>query len=77
MLFLHAPQGGKLALPFGKGGHGLTNQIIGGWELAGIFPAQTGRPLTPYYSANLSNTFANSDRPNVVGDPNDAPHTPT
>jgi len=36
---------------------------------------QSGSPFTPYYTANISNTFTSSDRPIVVGDPNTGPKT--
>ena len=66
-------------LPFGPGreflSKGLLGEIIGGWEVSGIVTWQTGHPITPYVSANISNTFNNSDRPNVVGDPNAGPKT--
>jgi hypothetical protein len=66
-------------LPFGKGREFLTkgwaSQVVGGWELSGIVTWQTGHPITPYVSANISNTFNNSDRPNVVGNANDGPKT--
>jgi len=64
-------------LPFGKGkkiaNHGLLAPIIGGWQVSGIFSAQTGTPFTIYdggtYS-NYSGTYQLSDRPNYVSNPN-------
>jgi len=66
-------------LPFGPGREfltkGLAGHIVGGWEISGIVTWQTGHPITPYASANISNTFNNSDRPNVIGDANAGPKT--
>ncbi|MBZ5652607.1 MAG: TonB-dependent receptor [Acidobacteriia bacterium] len=75
-------------LPFGKGqlfggnATGILNQIIGGWQLAGIISASTGNYFTPTdVSTNLSNSdgggnVANAARPNRVGDPNTTPCIP-
>jgi hypothetical protein len=75
-------------LPFGKnkvfGGNasGLLNQIIGGWQVAGIVIATTGNWYTPTdISTNLSTSdgggeVANASRPNVVGNPNGHPCVP-
>jgi hypothetical protein len=62
-------------LPFGSSGKTFIDKIIGGWELTGIVTLQSGRPLTPYLSGNISNTLNNLDRPNVVGDPNSGDHS--
>jgi hypothetical protein len=68
-------------LPFGKNkpylNHGLGAAIFGGFELSGIIGYQTGRPFTVYSSnSNRSLTYGASDRPNLVGDPNNGPKTP-
>ncbi len=67
-------------LPFGKDkpfmSQGFWSHLVGGWQVSGLFSAQTGNPLTPYYSGNVSGTLNNADRPNVVGDPNNGPKTP-
>src|SRR5262249_56829132 len=55
--------------------------VLGGWEVSGIFSAQTGSHLTASLSADPAglgvrdgNSFAGG-RPNLVGDPNaNAPH---
>ena len=66
-------------LPFGPGKRVVVNGPAGillrGWQLSGIFSAQSGNPVTPYLTANISNTFGGTDRPNVVGDPNSGPKT--
>jgi hypothetical protein len=67
-------------LPFGKGkpfvSQGFWSQIVGGWQISALFSAQTGTPLTPYYSGNVSGTLNTKDRPNVISDPNNGPQTP-
>jgi Carboxypeptidase regulatory-like domain/TonB-dependent Receptor Plug Domain len=66
-------------LPFGSKrqflASGWVSNVVGGWQLNWIFSAQSGHPLTPYYTANISNTFGAADRPNVAGDPNSGPKT--
>ena len=68
-----------LDLPFGKGrpllSSGIWSKVAGGFQLSGLLTLQTGSPFTPSYSGNISNTYNNSDRPNVVGDPNSGPRT--
>jgi hypothetical protein len=75
-------------LPFGKGqlfggnASGALNQVIGGWQVAGITSASTGNYFTPTdIATNLSNSdgggnVANAARPNRVGDPNGRPCIP-
>ena len=75
-------------LPFGKGktfagnASGLLNQIIGGWQVAGITSASTGNYFTPTdIATDLSNSdgggdVASSARPNRIGDPNAKPCIP-
>jgi hypothetical protein len=75
-------------LPFGKGktfagnASGLLNQIIGGWQVAGITSASTGNYFTPTdIATDLSNSdgggdVASSARPNRIGDPNAQPCIP-
>jgi hypothetical protein len=75
-------------LPFGKnkafGGNatGVLNQIIGGWQVAGIAIATTGNWYTPTdIATNLSTSdgggeVASASRPNVVGNPNGHPCVP-
>jgi hypothetical protein len=67
-------------LPFGKNkaflNHGVASQILGGFQVSGIFTFQTGRPFTVTNSAtNASGLFGNTDRPNVIGNPNAGPRT--
>jgi len=66
---------------FGNASRGW-NQIVGGWQVAGITSASTGNWYTPTdISTNLSNsdgggTVANPSRPNVIGNPNGKPCIP-
>ncbi len=58
-------------LPLGKGkrwaNSGIANWLIGGWQVNGLFSAQTGGPLNIQYSnASLNAPFINN-RPNVNG----------
>ena len=76
-------------LPFGKGravagnASGFLNQLIGGWQVAGITSASTGNWFTVTDpNVNSSNTDGggtvsfNSARPNVIGNPNAKPCIP-
>ncbi len=62
-----------LDLPFGRGkrflanANGPVNQILGGWGLAGTTTLQSGFPLSFTTSQNLTQSFNNTSRPNVVG----------
>ena len=72
-------------LPFGRGrtfaknSSGVVNQIVGNWQMTGVFSAATGN----YYTATDINNIAGSDcggtvgfycsRPNLVGNPNAKP----
>jgi hypothetical protein len=47
---------------------GLLGQIIGGWQLSGIFVAQSGTPLTIGGNGTLLNTPGNSAFANVNGE---------
>jgi hypothetical protein len=75
-------------LPFGherrfaSGASGVANQIIGNWQIAGVFSAATGN----YYTATDINDVSGGDcggtvgyycsRPNMVGNPNAKPCVP-
>jgi hypothetical protein len=63
-------------LPFGKGrkwasnASTLTDAIIGGWRLSGIFQARTGFPITVTDGRNRSlQGQRGNERPNCVGNP--------
>jgi len=59
-------------LPFGRGrkfdiSNGVLNAIAGGWGVGIISELRTGSPYTVIENRNLSNTFSNSQRPNIEG----------
>jgi hypothetical protein len=63
-------------LPFGRGRKwgsnwsGLTNALLGGWKLGGIFQARTGFPITVIDGrARSLQGERGFERPNCVGDP--------
>lgn len=59
------------SLPFGRRGiffrsaRGVTDAIIGGWQLNGIVTMISGRPFTPVFST----VDTSGGRPDLVGDP--------
>ncbi len=60
-------------LPFGRGKPFLNssraaNLIAGGWQVSGIFTAQSGLPFTPVENVDASNT-GTTERPDLIGDP--------
>jgi Carboxypeptidase regulatory-like domain/TonB dependent receptor/TonB-dependent Receptor Plug Domain len=65
-------------LPFGKGQRwlnrgGVLDYVLGHWQASGILSLQSGKPFTVTSGFDQSHTgsvnIANSDRPNLVGDP--------
>jgi hypothetical protein len=60
-------------LPVGRDGRwlqsGPASWILGGWQLSGIFTAQSGQPIN--FTANAATLRApgNTQRPNVSGKP--------
>jgi len=75
-------------LPFGRGRKlasgvsGVANQIIGNWQLAGVFSAATGNHYTATDIVPVSNSDCGGtvgfycSRPNVVANPNTHPCVP-
>jgi outer membrane receptor protein involved in Fe transport len=69
----------RLVLSFGyelprlDGQGALLRSLAGGWQVNGIFQAQTGFPFT-VLDANLDIRYL-TNRPNVTCDPNDGPRT--
>ncbi len=64
---------GAYELPFGKGkrfasGGGVTDKIIGGWQLTTITTLQTGLPFTPTMAANGLNNGGAYQLPNRIGE---------
>ncbi len=67
---------GTWELPFGKGRavgddwSTLTDSLLGGWRLGGIFQARTGMPITVIDGrARSLQGERGAERPNCVGDP--------
>ncbi|MGO9275430.1 MAG: TonB-dependent receptor domain-containing protein [Terriglobia bacterium] len=62
------------SLPVGKGqrfassASGITNLLVGGWQLTGVTTAKSGFPLG--ITANCNYAYCNAQRPNLVGNPN-------
>ncbi len=59
-------------LPFGNGkrwstGMPVVKPLISGWEVNGIYTAESGTPLFLSTSANLTNSFGGGSRPNNNG----------
>jgi hypothetical protein len=52
----------------------FLRNVLGGWQLNGIFQVQTGYPLSVYEGGNLDIRNLTA-RPDVVCDPNDGPRT--
>ena len=69
-------------LPFGKGRKfganwgTATDLLLGGWALEGITRLESGPPLLISTGIDRANTGRSTQRPNLVGDPNDGPKTP-
>jgi len=63
---------GLYELPLGPGkrwlGGGLAGKIIGGWQVSGIFTAQSGAPLTIGGNGTLLNTPGNTAFANLNGE---------
>ncbi|MCU1270091.1 MAG: TonB-dependent hemoglobin/transferrin/lactoferrin receptor family protein [Acidobacteriaceae bacterium] len=64
-------------LPVGRGrrffadANGITDAVLGGWQVAGITAAQTGEAVNAIMSNDLSNTGSFSYRPNQIANPYD------
>jgi hypothetical protein len=61
-------------LPWGKDRkfdirNSAVNAILGGWGLGVITEFRTGSPYSVVENTNTSNTFSASQRPNILGDP--------
>ena len=55
-------------LPFHAKSNKFADYVVSGWQLTGIFTAQSGQPFTVYDGVDQSNTGGSNDRPNVIGD---------
>ncbi len=65
-------------LPFGEGKpflqSGVGAALLGGWQLTNIMSVSSGFPRDPATGNDRANT-GSTNRPDVVGDPNDGPRT--
>jgi len=62
----------NLELPFGGGkrylsGAGKAGWFVSGWELTGIYTAQSGTPLLLTTASNVTNSYGGGSRPNNNG----------
>jgi hypothetical protein len=62
-------------LPVGAGrrwavGNRILERIVGGWTVGGILEARTGAPYGATEATNRMNAFSESQRPNLLRDPN-------
>lgn len=69
-------------LPFWTTGHEWYKHVLGGWQLNGIVTLMSGTPFTVFDSTDVSAqgsapeiTGFSSQRPDLVGNPNNGPHT--
>ncbi len=57
-------------VPFGHGrrwsGPTAVNTVLGGWQLSGIFTAETGTPFSPLMACADVNAEGNNCRPNLI-----------
>jgi hypothetical protein len=62
-------------LPFGRGKRfgssstGVSQQLIGGWQVNGITTLQSGQPFTPILGFDNADVGDGTARPDLVGDP--------
>jgi hypothetical protein len=61
-------------LPIGKGKkvaveNPVLNAIVGGWSMGAILEARSGAPWGSIVQTNITNTFSNSNRPNLTCNP--------
>ena len=75
---------GTWQLPFLRTSHGLSHILAYGWQVNLLALASSGTPFTVYDSANVSLQASSpplsayfASRPDLIGDPNAGPHTPT
>ena len=62
-------------LPFGRDASGVVGALISGWQLGGIWTAQSGQPLTVTLPFDNPNVGEGAKLPDRVGDPNTGPGT--
>jgi hypothetical protein len=54
---------------------GVTNEILGGWNVSGIYSYQTGFPFTVLSSRDWSNSLSNGATPDRICNGNNGPQT--
>lgn len=71
-------------MPFGRTSRGVSHALAYGWQVNLVASANSGTPFTVYDSANVSLQASSpplsayfASRPDLIGDPNAGPHTPT
>ena len=68
-----------IELPFGKNktyfNNGLMSNLLGGFQLSGVYQYDSGRPFTIAENQNRSGSVYGVDRPNLIGNPNNGPKT--
>ena len=71
------------SVPFWRQAHTWYQHALGNWQFNGIFTAQSGTPLTVFDSTDVSLQGSSpeisgfsSNRPNLLGNPNNGPRTP-
>lgn len=62
---------------FGAGWGGVTNALLGGWQVNGILQFQSGIPLVIENGTNNSGAYSDRQRPNISGDPSLPADRPT
>jgi hypothetical protein len=68
-------QSGLYALPLGQGrallgnARGVTQAVLGGWNVSGIYSFRTGLPFTPTIGNDQANIGTGGQRPNLIGNP--------
>ena len=60
---------------FGRGWNRPVDAILGGWAVEGIARFQTGGPVNVTIGQDRANTGTSTQRPDVLRDPNNGPHT--
>jgi Carboxypeptidase regulatory-like domain/TonB dependent receptor len=70
------------SLPFWKQPHNWYEHVLGDWQINGIATLMSGTPFTVFDSSDNSLqggapeiTGFSANRPNLIGNPNDGPHT--
>ena len=64
-------------LPYGKGKHfgsdasGVTQAVLGGWQVAGVTTARSGEAFDAVLSGDVTNTGAFPARPDIIHNPQD------